>query len=130
MTVGVFSVVLTIGPYAPRVACAAISIAIFGDAAANVIGKKWGKHHFKKNKTLEGLLGGGLVSFVSAFAFLIYEDLLTATVSSALHILPIALGGAVAFMVVDFLSPSISDNLINPLASGITMALMTIFVIF
>ncbi|MHA1732854.1 MAG: diacylglycerol/polyprenol kinase family protein [Promethearchaeota archaeon] len=131
MTVGVLSVILTIGPYAPKVACAAISIGIFGDAAANIVGKKFGKHQIRKGKTLEGLLGGAAVSFVSAFGFLMYEELftLTPTVVGSATIAIIALGGTVTFVLVDFFSPSISDNLLNPLLSGVVMAVLTAIVV-
>ncbi len=132
MTTGVFAVVLTIGPYAPLVACAAIGIGVFGDAAANIIGRKFGRHHIRKSKTIEGMIGGAAVSFLTAFGFLIYEELLSLTPSGSVvgHAAFIAFGGTLTFVLVDFFSPSISDNLLNPLLCGITMSLLTVYVIF
>lgn len=130
MTVGVLAIVLTIGPYAPSVACAAIAIGCFGDAAANIIGKKLGRHKIRKGKTLEGLIGGAVVSFISAFAFLIYEDLFTTISRVQLgHIALVALGGTLTFVFVDFFSPSISDNLLNPFLSGSVMAILTAVIV-
>ncbi|GAB4310592.1 MAG: hypothetical protein Kow0069_10860 [Promethearchaeota archaeon] len=132
MSIGVLATVLTIGPYAPKVACAAISIGIFGDAAANLVGKKIGRHSIRESKTWEGLLGGAVVSFVSAMAFLIYEELLTvsATGYAASRAALVAISGTLVFVVVDVLSPSISDNLLNTFVSGIAMAIVTLFIVF
>ena len=55
-----------------RVASAAYSMAILGDVASALIGKKWGRHAFIfSNKTWEGTIAGFLFNIMAGYFFLI-----------------------------------------------------------
>jgi dolichol kinase len=125
-SIGCISVIMIIGPYFPRVACAAMGISSFGDAAANIIGRRWGKHKLRGPKTWEGLLGGAAVSFLVSFLFLIYEPpLITLNVGVPAIV---ALAGTITFCFVDYFTPVISDNLLNAFLSASIMVI-TAFVL-
>ena len=125
-SIGCLSVIMIIGPYFPRIACAAISISSFGDATANIIGRKFGKHQLRVLKTWEGLLGGAVVSYIVSFLFLMYEEPLVAASMAVPAI--VALAGTITFCFVDYFTPVISDNLLNAFLSGSIMVI-TAFVL-
>ncbi|OLS13999.1 MAG: dolichol kinase [Promethearchaeota archaeon CR_4] len=135
-SIGCISVIMIIGPYFPMVACAAMGISSFGDAAANIIGRRWGKHKLRGPKTWEGLLGGAAVSFIVSFLFLIYEPALKtfkdgipniATLNFGVPAI-VALAGTLTFCFVDYFTPVISDNLLNAFLSASIMVI-TAFVL-
>ncbi len=55
-----------------KIVLPALGFLAFGDAAAALVGKKWGKKHWEKNplKTYEGSAGFAVVSMVWSFFFL------------------------------------------------------------
>ena len=101
-----------LGFFSPIVAIAGMMIAAFGDAAAALIGRKYGKHKFDtvfqkdERKSYEGLLAGFIVSWVVAFIF----------------VGPIiAIIGALIFSIIDYLNPKIADNVLNPILCTFAM---------
>jgi len=126
-SIGCISVIMIIGPYFPRIACAAMGISSFGDAAANIVGRKWGKHKLRGPKTWEGLLGGAVVSYIISFLFLIYEQPLVAQSLAVPAI--VALAGTITFCFVDYFTPVISDNLLNAFLSGSIMVITAFFLV-
>ncbi|MHA1272104.1 MAG: hypothetical protein ACTSQP_01645 [Promethearchaeota archaeon] len=101
-----------LGIFIPAVAIAGMMIAAFGDAAAAIIGRRFGKHKFQtfiqreELKSYEGLIAGFIVSYISAFFF----------------VGPIfAILGALTFSILDYLNPKIADNILNPILCTITM---------
>ena len=105
---------------------AAALIATLGDSAASLVGIKFGTRHFpkKSKKTIPGYIFGFLVSFiVSVICLLFFENY----ISTSKTIL-IALGGAISFFLIDFLSPKVDDDVLNPLCCGIIMFLLYIFI--
>jgi dolichol kinase len=91
-------------------------IATVSDAAASVVGKKWGsKTRFHPTKTLAGFLAGFLVTYL--IINLVYFSIPIASLS-VWSIQLIALAAAGSFLLVDLFSHKISDNFGNPLATG------------
>jgi len=78
-------------------------ISIFGDMSAALIGTRFGKHKwpFLPQKSIEGTIGGFLVSFLSASLFIgVIMGLI----------------GALIFVLIDiFLGNKITDNFLNPI---------------
>lgn len=110
------STCFTIGFYDKLIAIAALAFIIVGDSFAALIGRKFGRHHFR-TKTLEGSLGC-LVG--------------TLLVAWAIPGLNIWLGviGAVVATVVEAVSFDIDDNVSVPIVSGLVMHLLARIVTF
>lgn len=94
----------------------AVMVAAIGDGAAAIIGMRFGRRRIKGNRTLEGAIGGfffGFLAFLPLWYFigvpLIY-GIIAATI----------------LLIVDFVASPIDDNLLNPIAIGITLALFEI----
>ncbi|GAB4315018.1 MAG: hypothetical protein Kow0069_16660 [Promethearchaeota archaeon] len=95
--------------------------ATVADGAASTFGKALGRVHWPKNspKTVAGYLAGGLTNFF-----------LTLAISSAFEsyslaqAVALALASAATFVAVDVLNPPLDDNLLNPLACGLVLALV------
>ncbi|MHA1371929.1 MAG: hypothetical protein ACTSWN_04395 [Promethearchaeota archaeon] len=122
LTVAILSSVLIWGPEYPEIVMASISISAIGDAVANLIGKRFGKKSFRpilsrKRKTLEGLLTAITISFILSFAFLIYRYGFWS------FFLALVAVGCMAF--IDWLSPYISDNILNPIITSTAMVFLT-----
>jgi dolichol kinase len=80
-----------------------------GDVAANIIGKRFGRHRLG-GKSLEGMLGNFAVTFAVIY-FIAPSPV-------------VALAGALTGAIVECLPlPYINDNLSIPLAAGLVMTL-------
>jgi len=108
----------------PYLAVGTIFSGIMADAAASIIGKKWGKIIFKKknNKTIEGLIGGVIIGFFTSFIFYIFNYPIYLCIIFSLIC-------CIIFGLLDFLSFSISDNILNPILSGIAISLANSFIL-
>lgn len=101
-----------LGIFITSISLAAMMIAAFGDAAAAIIGRKYGKHRFNtilqkdEQKSYEGLIAGFLVSYFSAFFI----------VGGVISLL-----GALSFTILDYLNPEIADNVLNPFLCTVFM---------
>ncbi|MFW9830291.1 MAG: hypothetical protein ACFFD8_00720 [Candidatus Thorarchaeota archaeon] len=100
-------------------AVGAVLVASLGDAAAALIGLKIGRRRLKGNRTLEGAIGGFIFGFL-AFLPLWY-----------IVGIPLTFGIAAAtiLLLVDLTAPPIDDNLLNPIAIGLTLALLEIIIV-
>jgi HAD superfamily phosphoserine phosphatase-like hydrolase len=97
--------------FRPPISSAAIAIFTLGDSTASIFGGLVSKRPlpFNKTKTLEGSLTGFF------FAFL----------AGSLFILPLkALVGAAVAMIVEYLPLPVNDNILIPLCTGLTLALI------
>ncbi len=101
-----------LGLIEPMVALAGMMIAGFADAAAAIIGRKYGTHKFKtllqkdEEKSFEGLFAGFFVAYLVALIF----------------VGPIvAIFGALTFSVIDYLNPKLADNVLNPILCSLAM---------
>jgi dolichol kinase len=100
-------------------AVAAVLVSAIGDGAAAIVGLKYGRRKLKGNRTLEGAIGGfvfGFLAFLPLWFFL------------GIHWIFGLIAASVLFLV-DLTSPSINDNLINPVSIGFTLAFFEIVVV-
>jgi len=101
---------------------AAALIATIGDGAASIMGLKFGKIHFPKNrhKTIVGYISGALVSFlVSFFAIFLFQPDINVQ-----KIAVLSLVGSLSFLLIDLLNLNIDDNILNPLVCGSLMGII------
>ncbi len=85
----------------------ALTVAVFGDAASTLFGIKFGKHRIAGKKTLEGTIGGIIVS--ALFLGVLFE-------------LWIAIAAAIAGMAAELLP--MDDSISIPLATAIVLTLL------
>lgn len=106
---------LTIGLFPKPVAIAALAFIIFGDPAAALIGRKYGRCRFR-GKSLEGSL-----------AFLAMATLVAVVIPQ----LDFTIGmiGAVVAAVTEAVSYGIDDNASVPLVSGLAMYLVSVAIL-
>jgi dolichol kinase len=108
--------------FAPFPIFAAVSLITAGsDAIAALIGKKCGKHKFKKNskKTLEGFLAGGFTTFfIVLIISLIFRNLLPQNIA-LIKILLMAIVSTIIFLLIDGFTTDINDNILNPILTGL-----------
>ena len=102
-------------------------IATVADAAACLVGKKFGSHELRKgsNKTIEGFFAGGICTFLIVIIVLtIYNSILPIDM---IKVIAMAVIATIVFLAVDYFTINISDNILNPLLIGISMWLIAIF---
>lgn len=111
---------------------AIVMISALADAAASIVGKRWGRHKFPKTgkKSVEGYVAGSIVAFLVGYiVILIFGFLLTPPITIASFLIPIAYASiaALVFLVLDILSLPMDDNILNPLC--ITFGFLPIWLI-
>lgn len=108
--------------FAPFPIFAAVSLITAGaDAAASLVGKKYGKHRFSETskKTIEGYIAGGSMTFlIVIFIISIYNPLMTVNIGM---IVAMATMAAFLFLIIDAFAKNITDNILNPIITGIGM---------
>jgi dolichol kinase len=94
-----------------KIGYAAIAVLALGDSSASLFGKRFGriKIPFNKSKSIEGSIFGLIIAFLGA---LIFVDPITALV------------GAVVGILIEALPLPLDDNLLIPLAAGLSMTLL------
>jgi dolichol kinase len=101
----------------PVAAAAAVMVLGFGDPAAALIGRRFGRIPLVNNRSLEGTLAFALVSFVVVFATLAvwHADLAIGT--------RVAVSGvaAVAGAITELFSRRVDDNFAIPVATGLAV---------
>ena len=107
---------LSVFLFQKEIAMLAITILIFGDAFAALIGMKFGKHKFKNGKSWEGTLGFIGVSYLLLAGFYFALSLTLSFALAALIVIPIT---AVSEVYSKHLK--IDDNLLIPLIFGVLM---------
>ena len=115
--------------FAPFPVFAAVAlITTVADGLACIIGKKFGSHSLWKNtqKTIEGFIAGAGSTFIIVVVIMIiYEPWINLNL---LQIIIMALVASIMFMIVDLFIEQISDNIMNPLLTG--LAMWIIFILF
>lgn len=100
------------------ISIAGIIIAVFSDAMASLVGRKFGKHKLpfakRTGKTYEGLLGGFLTAFLLPIPVLLWG--FNVGIS-----LILALTGAIVVSIIDIITPLVTDNILNPIFASFTM---------
>ena len=108
------SSVVCIAIFSPDIAFLSLSFLAIGDTMAAIIGKTFGKRKLKNKKSLEGTLA----CFVSTFVFAVFF----------VHPL-LAFFGAFSTAIAEVTDIPVDDNIKIPLISGLTMQLISIFLI-
>lgn len=113
MGIGCFSIIILYGPFqpiGPFSICVSMTMAIFGDMAANLIGRKFGNRKIRNtSKTYEGLFAGMIVAFISGVVTLLILNPLYTIDLFTLILLPLI--GAIIIGILDFLDLDVDDNL-------------------
>ncbi len=111
--------------FAPFPILASVALITTGaDAVACLIGKKYGTHRLKKNsnKTIEGFIAGGITTFLIVFMIMnMYHFWMPI---SFIKILIMSLVSVILFLLVDFYIEHVSDNILNPILTGLGMWLI------
>ena len=102
-------VVLSLLAFPKNIAYASITIVAVGDPVASYVGRKLGRIHVRQ-KTLEGLAGGLIVSFAAALLWVPPH---------------LALAGSAAGMLLELLG-LLDDNLTIPIGAGSAMLITSI----
>lgn len=119
------SSIICLAVFEYRIAVTAIIMTTFGDLAAALIGKKFGRHHlpFIKNKAWEGFLAELGINIIAGFLImrtLVYGKIwwLGGGFGTPIWILiiPMAVTGAVIETAID----KLDDNLVVPIFTGLT----------
>lgn len=87
-----------------------------GDAAAALVGKRWGRHRTRWGKSWEGFAAGVAANAAAATAVSLLDPRL---------LLPAALLGALAAATIEFLDLPVDDNLRVTLTGGLVIAAAT-----
>jgi len=111
--------------FAPFPILASVALITTGaDAVACLIGKKYGTHRLKKNsnKTIEGFIAGGITTFLIVFIVMnMYQFWMPI---SFIKILLMSLVSVILFLLIDFYIEHVSDNILNPILTGLGMWLI------
>ncbi|MHA1682344.1 MAG: hypothetical protein ACTSUE_15515 [Promethearchaeota archaeon] len=105
----------SIVPFAMEIAIAGIMISTLADGMAAIIGKSYGKHKIKRPhdqvKSVEGFIAGTVTAFVISIIFTNWL---------------LALIGAGIFLLIDYISPPVADNVINAPIVTIVLCLVSL----
>lgn len=113
MGIGCFSIIILYGmfqPIGPLVICTSMTMSIFADMTANLVGKKFGRKKIRNTKkTYEGLFAGMSVAYVSGVITLLLLRQVYMLKPVSLILIPLV--GAVIIGLLDFLDLEVDDNL-------------------
>lgn len=113
-----------------RIATAAILMTTFGDMAAALIGKRFGRTWITKKLALEGILAELIIDLIIGF-LIIRNSLWWLDGSSfGIAIWPIIIAMAVIATLVESLVSKLDDNLLIPLFSGFTGQIVLMIMYF
>lgn len=131
MGIGCFSIILLYGPFqpiGPLSICLSMTMAIFGDMTANLIGRKFGRRKIRNTKkTYEGLFAGMIVAFLSGVITLLFLKQLYTIELLILILLPLI--GALVIGILDFLDLDVDDNLSYNLVLSTIIFFTSIFLV-
>ncbi|MBD3342762.1 MAG: hypothetical protein GF353_26935 [Candidatus Lokiarchaeota archaeon] len=133
MAVGCFSIIILYGlfqPVGPLIICTSMTMAIFGDMSANLIGRTIG-HKYKNirdsSKTYIGLFAGMLGSYFSGMIILSLLSI-SFNISPKTHLI-IPLIGALIIGILDYLDLEIDDNLTFNFFTSTVLFSLFVFII-
>ena len=110
------TICVTVALFDKNIAIAGLAFTMVGDTFAALIGRKFGRHKFGQNKSVEGTLGcllGTLIVALVMYPYLPWQ---------------LGVGGAIVSALAEAFSFGIDDNVTVPLTSGLAMTI--IFSIF
>ncbi|TFG24487.1 MAG: hypothetical protein EU532_12540 [Promethearchaeota archaeon] len=113
MGVGCFSIIITYGPFqpiGPLIICTSMTMSIFGDMTANLLGRILGKKKIRtSNKTYEGLIAGMISAYISGFLCLFLLNAIYHISVMGLFFVPLV--GSIVIGILDYADLEIDDNL-------------------
>jgi len=113
MGIGCFSIIILYGmfqPIGPLVICTSMTMSIFADMTANLVGKKFGRKKIRNTKkTFEGLFAGMSVAYISGVITLLLLRQVYMLKTVSLILIPLV--GAVIIGLLDFFDLEVDDNL-------------------
>ena len=130
MGIGCFSIIIMFGlfqPIGPIVICTSMTMSIFGDMTANLVGRKFGHKNIRKTKkTYEGLIAGMSIAYISGIITLLFINQLYPINLFSLMILP-SIG---TFMIgfIDYLDLDVDDNLSYNFMLSTTLFVISLFI--
>ncbi|MHA1460716.1 MAG: hypothetical protein ACTSO8_04465 [Promethearchaeota archaeon] len=131
MGIGCFSIIILYGPFqpiGPFSICTSMTMSIFGDMAANLVGRKFGRNNIRKTKkTYEGLFAGMSVAYLSGIITLIILSQLYSINLLILILLPLV--GTVIIGILDFLDLDVDDNLSYNFVLSTILFFISIFIL-
>jgi CDP-diglyceride synthetase len=131
MGIGCFSIIILYGPFqpiGPFSICTSMTMSIFGDMAANLVGRKFGHNKIRKTKkTYEGLFAGMSVAYISGIITLLLLSQLYAINLMILILLPLV--GTVIIGILDFLDLDVDDNLSYNIVLSTILFFISIFIL-
>jgi len=131
MGIGCFSIIILYGPFqpiGPFSICTSMTMSIFGDMAANLVGRKFGRNKIRKTKkTYEGLFAGMSVAYLSGIITLLLLSQLYAINLMILILLPLV--GTVIMGILDFLDLDVDDNLSYNFVLSTILFFISIFIL-
>ncbi|MHA1479792.1 MAG: hypothetical protein ACTSPU_16505 [Promethearchaeota archaeon] len=131
MGIGCFSIILMYGPFqpiGPIVICTSMTMSIFGDMAANLVGRKFGHRNIRKTKkTYEGLIAGMSIAYISGIITLLFINQLYPINLFSLIILPSI--GTLLIGFIDYLDLDVDDNLSYNFMVSTALFVISLFIL-
>ena len=116
LTFAFLAAIITIMMYEFKIALAAMSMSIFSDGIAAIIGIKFGRHRFKNRKSIEGSLASLMTNLIIGY-FLIHSWYI---------FIPMAIIATLTELVITHMD----DNFVVPIFSGFIGQLILLLVTF
>jgi len=131
MGIGCFSIIIMYGPFqpiGPIIICISMTMSIFGDMAANLVGRKFGHNNIRKTeKTYEGLIAGMIIAYISGTVTLLFINQLYPINLFSLIILPSI--GTLLIGFIDYLDLDVDDNLSYNFMLSTTLFVISLFIL-
>ncbi len=131
MGIGCFSIIIMYGPFqpiGPIIICISMTMSIFGDMTANLVGRKFGHINIRKTKkTYEGLIAGMIIAYISGIITLLFINQIYPINLSSLIILPAI--GTLLIGFIDFLDLDVDDNLSYNFVLSTTLFVISLFIL-
>jgi len=131
MGIGCFSIIIMYGPFqpiGPIIICISMTMSIFGDMTANLVGRKFGKSKIRDTKkTYEGLIAGMSIAYISGIITLLFINQIYPINLFSLIILPSI--GTLLIGFIDFLDLDVDDNLSYNFMLSTTLFFISLFIL-
>jgi len=131
MGIGCFSIIIMYGPFqpiGPIIICISMTMSIFGDMTANLVGRKFGHNNIRKTKkTYEGLIAGMSIAYISGIITMLFINQIYPINLLSLIILPAI--GTLLIGFIDFLDLDVDDNLSYNFMLSTTLFVISLFIL-
>jgi len=131
MGIGCFSIIIMYGPFqpiGPIIICISMTMSIFGDMTASLVGRKFGHNNIRKTKkTYEGLIAGMSIAYISGIITMLFINQIYPINLLSLIILPAI--GTLLIGFIDFLDLDVDDNLSYNFMLSTTLFVISLFIL-